>query len=146
MNISFKTKIRYNGKDFSSVDELPPEIRAVYERALANRANKLMSTGTKVVTQLVVNGHEVESTKELSEDEQKLYADAMQLLKDSGDLGATAAQSATKPLSAASIVSATTPVSAPIETGWLTANQKKLVAIVAGLILIAVLIAIRFRT
>jgi hypothetical protein len=134
MNFSFKTKIRYNGKDFSSVDELPPEIRAIYERAVANRTNKLMSTGTKVLTQLVVNGHEVGSTKELSEDEQKLYADAMQLLKDSGtgNLGATPAQPVP------------TPVSAPIETGWLTANQKKLVAIVAGLILIAVLVAIRF--
>jgi hypothetical protein len=142
MNISFKTKIRYNGQEFSSVDQLPPEIRAIYERALANRPNKLMSTGTKVVTRLVVNGHEVGSTKELSEDEQKIYADAMQLLKDSatGDLGATAAQSATKPLPAVSNVSVTTPVSAPIETGWLTANQKKLVAIVAGLILIAVLV------
>ena len=150
MNISFKTKIRYNGKDISSVDELPPEIRAIYERALANRSNKLMSTGTKVVTRLVVNGHEVESTKELSEDEQKIYADAMQLLKDggTGNLVATAAQSATttKPLPVASSVSVTTPGSAPIETGWLTANQKKLVAIVAGLILIAVLvIAVWFR-
>ena len=146
MNISFKTKIRYNGKDFSSVDELPPEIRAIYERALANRSNKLMSTGSKVVTQLVVNGHEVGSTKELSEDEQKVYADMMQLLKDSGtgDFGVTAAQSATKPLPVASIASVTTPGSVPIETGWLTTNQKKLVAIVAGLILIAVLVAIRF--
>ena len=137
MNISFKTKIRYNGKDFSSVDELPPEIRAIYERALANRPNKLMSTGTKVVTRLVVNGHEIGSTKELSENEQKIYADVMQLVKDSGtgDLGATAAQAATKP------------VSAPIETGWLTANQKKLVVVVAGLILIAVVvIAVWFRS
>jgi small neutral amino acid transporter SnatA (MarC family) len=33
-----------------------------------------------------------------------------------------------------------------IETGWLTANQKKLVAIVAGLILIVLLVAIRFRS
>jgi hypothetical protein len=150
MNISFKTKIRYNGKDFSSVDELPPEIRAIYERALANRPNKLMSTGKKVVTRLVVNGHEVGSTKELSEDEQKIYADAMQLLKDSGtgDLGTTAAQSAmaTKPLPVVSNIPVTAPVSAPIETGWLTANQKKLVVIVAGLILIvALVIAVWFR-
>ena len=149
MNISFKTKIRYNGKDFSSVDELPPEIRAIYERALANRPNKLMSTGTKVVTRLVVNGHEVESTKELSEDEQKIHADAMQLLEDSGtgDLGTTAAPSATQPLPVVSKIPVTTPVSAPIETGWLTANQKKLVVIVAGLIVIAVVvIAVWFRS
>jgi hypothetical protein len=146
MNITFKTKIRYNGKDFSSVDELPPEIRAIYERALANRPNKLMSTGTKVLTQLLVNGHEVESTKELSEDGQKLYADAMQLLKDGGtsDLGTTPAQSATRPLPVASMMAVMTPVSAPIEAGWLTANQKKLVVIVGGMILVAaVIIALR---
>ena len=149
MNIGVTTKIRYNGQEFSSVDQLPPEIRAIYERALANRPNKLASTGTKVLTRLVVNGHEVGSTKELSEAEQKIYADAMQLLKDSatGDLGATAVQSATRPLPVASNISVTTPVSAPIETGWLTANQKKLVAIVAGLISIAVLvIAVWFRS
>jgi hypothetical protein len=146
MNISFKTKILYNGKDFSSVDELPPEIRAIYERALANRSNKLMSTGNKVLTQLVVNGHEVESTKELSEDAQKLYADAMQLLrvKDSasrgGELNDNCSDAgAISPI--ASTQSATTPSSGPsprqAEIGWLTANQKKLVAIVAGLVLIA---------
>jgi hypothetical protein len=111
MNIGVTTKIQYNGQEFSSVDQLPPEIRAIYERALANRPNKLMSTGTKVVTRLVVNGHELGSTKELSEDEQKLYADVMQLVKDSGsgDLGTTAAQSAMKPLPVASIESVTTP-------------------------------------
>ena len=149
MNISFKTKILYNGEEFSSVDQLPSEIRAIYERALANRPNKLASTGTKVLTRLVVNGHEVGLTKELSGAEQKIYADAMQLLKDSAttDLGATAAQSATisKQLPVISNVSVTTPVSAPIETGWLTANQKKLVAIVAGLILVLV-IAVWFRS
>ena len=147
MNITFKTKIRYNGKDFSSVDELPPEIRAIYERALANRPNKLMSTGTKVVTRLVVNGHEVESTKELSEDEQQIYADTMQLLRvkscasRGGELNDNCSD-ATPPGSVSPIAS---PQAA--ETGWLTANQKKLVAIVAGLILIAVLvIAVWFRS
>jgi hypothetical protein len=83
MNISFKTKILYNGQEFSSVEQLPSEIRAIYKRALANRPNKLASTGTKVLTRLVVNGHEVGLTKELSEAEQKIYADAMQLVKDS---------------------------------------------------------------
>jgi hypothetical protein len=147
MNISFKTKIRYNGQEFSSVDQLPPDIRAIYERALANKG-KSMSTGTKVSTRLVVNGREVGSTDEMSEAEQKLYADVMQLVKEGAtkDLGPTTAQSATitKSLPEAPNVSMTTPGSVPSETGWLTANQKKLVAVVAGLILIAVLaIAVR---
>jgi hypothetical protein len=156
MNISFKTKILYNGKEFSSVDELPPEIRAIYERALANRQNKLMSTGTKVLTQLVVNGHEVQSTKELSEDAQKLYTDAMQLLRvkscasRGGELNDNRPDT-TPPGSMSPIASnepAATPSSGPsptvAEIGWLTPNQKKLVVIVAGLILIAaVIIALR---
>jgi len=154
MNISFKTKIRYNGKDFSSVDELPPEMRAIYERALANRSNKLMSAGTKVVTQLVVNGHEVESTKELAEDEQKLCADAMQLLRvkscasRGGELNDNRSDTTPSMPSTAATQSAGVPSSGPspqpIETGWLTANQKKLVAVVAGLILVsAVIVALR---
>jgi hypothetical protein len=144
MNISFKTKIRYNGKDFSSIDELPPEIRATYERALANRSNKLISTGTKVLTQLVVNGHEVESTKELSEDEEKIYAEAMQLLRikscasPDGRLNDDRSN-ATPPGSVSPIAS---PQAA--EIGWLTPKQKKLVAIVAGLIVVAaIIIALR---
>ena len=151
MNISFKTKIRYNGQEFSSVDQLPPDIRVIYERALANKG-KLMSTGTKVSTRVVVNGREVGSTDEMSEAEQKLYADVMQLVKDGAtkDLGPTPAQSATiaRSLPEAPNVSMMTPaapVSPSIEDGWLTANQKKLVAVVAGLILIAVLaFAVRF--
>ena len=144
MNITFKTKIRYNGKDFSSVDELPPEIQAIYERALANRPNKLMSTGTKVVTRLVVNGHEVESTKELSEDEQKIYADTMQLLRVKSC--ASRGGELNDNRSGATPPGSVSPIASPQagETGWLTANQKKLVAIVAGLILIAV-VAIALR-
>lgn len=144
MNISFKTKIRYNGKDFSSVDELPPEIRATYERALANRSNKLMSTGTKVLTQLVVNGHEVESTKELSEDEQKIYADAMQLLRVKSC--ASRGGALNDNLSNTTPPGSVSPIASPqaAEIGWLTPKQKKLVAIVTGLILVAaIIIALR---
>src|ERR1051326_4947507 len=90
MKISVTTKV--NTKKFSSVDELPPDLRAIYERALANGLagkSSISSTGPQVSTRLVVNGHEVGSTEELSEAKQKLYADACQLLKDSGATTAT---------------------------------------------------------
>ena len=32
-NISVKTKIRVNGQDYGSVNDMPPEVRQAYERA-----------------------------------------------------------------------------------------------------------------
>jgi len=34
-NISVKTKIRVNGQDYASVEDMPPHIRQAYERAMA---------------------------------------------------------------------------------------------------------------
>src|SRR5437762_2550192 len=35
MKIDVKTKIKYKGQEYSSVEELPPEVRAAYEKAMA---------------------------------------------------------------------------------------------------------------
>jgi hypothetical protein len=41
VSITLKTKIRYNGQEYSSPSQLPPEIRAAYENALRESGSKL---------------------------------------------------------------------------------------------------------
>lgn len=135
MKIRFTTKIRSNTQKFSSVDELPPDIREICEQALANGPGKLTSTGPKISTRLVVNGREVEPTKEMSEAEQKLFSDVLQLLKGAGaakDPAATTVQS----------TSIAAPEQAPVETGWLTKTQWKLIMVMIGLAAMALALAL----
>jgi len=35
MKVNLKTKIKYKGQEYSSVEELPPEARSAYEKAIA---------------------------------------------------------------------------------------------------------------
>ena len=35
MKVSVKTRIVVNGEEYGSVEELPPEVRAIYEKAMA---------------------------------------------------------------------------------------------------------------
>lgn len=57
VNVSIKRKITVNGKEYSSVDELPPDIRALYDQAMA-------SSGKKVtVRKITINGVDVAQTR-----------------------------------------------------------------------------------
>ena len=35
MNVKIKTKIRYKGQEYSDPNQLPPEVRAAYEKSMA---------------------------------------------------------------------------------------------------------------
>ena len=138
MKISVTTKV--NTKKFSSVDELPPDLRAIYERALANGLagkSSISSTGPQVSTRLVVNGHAVGSTEELSEAKQKLYADACQLLKDSG--ATTATGSPTVGNTANDRVNLRNAVNSE---GWMTKKQWTLILVVILSLGVALAIAL----
>lgn len=137
MKISFTTNV--NTKKFSSVDELPPDVRAIYDRALANGLagkSSVSTTGPKVSTRLVVNGHEVSSTEELSEAERKLYADVCQLLKDAPATTTDPAAMVTQSASADRVNlrdaagRVKLPHAATDSEGWLTKKQWMLVLLV----------------
>ena len=52
VNINVKTKITINEKEYSSLDELPPKLRKVYDQALANQADspQMQINGSSKVT------------------------------------------------------------------------------------------------
>ena len=38
MKLNVKTKIRYNGQEYSDPNQLPPEVRAAYQKAMRKRS------------------------------------------------------------------------------------------------------------
>src|SRR5436853_6639609 len=80
MKINLKTKIKYNGQEYSSVEELPPEGRSAFEKAIAE------NRGT-VSSKIVFNGQEYASPEQMPTAERQLYEDAMKLTHDSGAVG-----------------------------------------------------------
>src|SRR5438874_11555210 len=79
MKINLKTRINYNGQEYSSVDELPPEARSAYEKAIA-------AEGATVSTKIVFNGRAYASPEQMPAAERQLYEDAMKLAHDSGGM------------------------------------------------------------
>ena len=112
MNIRIKSKIRYNGQEYSSPRELPAEVRAAYDKAMRNPA--------AVTTQkIVINGHEFAGEADMPASEKRLYDDVLALIQDNGEVTLPA-----------------TRLSEP----WLTAGQTRLVVLLAGLLVLAALV------
>src|SRR2546423_14721314 len=78
VNITIKSKIRYNGKEYSSLGDLPAEARAAYERAMRAGPN------VAVARKIVINGQEFANQSDMPADQKKNYDDVMALLRDNG--------------------------------------------------------------
>lgn len=79
MKINVKTKIHYNGRDYSDVSALPPDVRAAYEEAMSG------DTGAKsnptVKRKFVVNGEEYASAAEMPENVRRLCEDVLSVME-----------------------------------------------------------------
>jgi len=112
MKINLKTKIKYKGQEYSSVEELPPEARSAYEKAMA-------PGGASANTKIIFNEREYASAEEMPTAERQLYEDALKLAADSRTV---------------------VPAPQNASTGLLTAAQWRLVLLFAVLLLIALII------
>ena len=70
MKINVKTRIKYKGQEYSSVEELPPEVRAAYEKAMA-------TGGASFNTKIVFNGQEYASLDQMPAAQRQLYEVAL---------------------------------------------------------------------
>ena len=77
VSISLKSKIRYNGKEYSSPAELPPDVRLAYERALHEGVIK---------KNFVVNGEQFANEEAMPPDVQKLCEDVMSVIENNGEV------------------------------------------------------------
>src|SRR3712207_6462700 len=81
MFVSFDTKIRYKGREYACLDEIPTAIRRPLDRAL----QRLNGTGTRHVSahlnsRILVNGRAVSSPTQLPPAERKMVEEALQPL------------------------------------------------------------------
>jgi 2-phospho-L-lactate guanylyltransferase (CobY/MobA/RfbA family) len=114
MKINVKRKIKYKGQEYSSVEELPPEVRAAYEKAMA-------TSGASVSTKIVFNGQEYASLDQMPAAERQLYEDALKLTHDTEAIAIAPARKAGT-------------------AALLTNRQRQLVLLFAVLVVIAVII------
>lgn len=109
VNIRIKSKIRYNGQEYSSPRDLPADARAAYDKAM--RAPALVAAH-----KIVINGQEFANETDMPAGEKKIYDDVLALIQDNGEV---------------------TLPTAPQAESFLTAGQTKLVALLAGLLVLA---------
>ncbi len=78
VSITLKSKIRYNGQEYSSPAELPPDVRTAYEKALHE--------GVVVKKKFVVNGQSFASEDAMPSDVRKLCEDVMGVIENNGEV------------------------------------------------------------
>ena len=77
MSITLKSKIRYNGQEYSSPAELPPEVRMAYEKALHDGGVK---------KKFVFNGQQFADEEAMPPDVRKLCDDVMGVIENNGEV------------------------------------------------------------
>jgi hypothetical protein len=82
MTVRFKTKIRFNGHEYASADEMPASVREAYTRAVGETA--VLRSGARLAGKLnakvIVNGKEFSSPGDLPVAERRLLQDALAAL------------------------------------------------------------------
>jgi len=77
INVVFKTRIKFNGKEYGSADEMPVDIRQTYEQALAAMADPGHAKGIVVHAQtsskINFNGTEYDSAEHMPPDVRRTY-------------------------------------------------------------------------
>jgi len=77
VSITLKSKIRYNGQEYSSPAELPPDVRLAYEKALHDGAVK---------KKFVFNGEPFANEEAMPADVRKLCDDVMGVIENNGEV------------------------------------------------------------
>lgn len=86
--ITIKTKLRVNGREYASVDDLPPDLRRAYAHAVAHGsdAHDLTQPGGDVTlgipahSRIVFNGREYADVSQMPQEVRKLYDDVLATL------------------------------------------------------------------
>lgn len=75
VKFNVKTRIKVNGIEYSSPDEMPEDVRAKYEKALAQRG--LPNTHIKSSSKITFNGQTFNSAEEMPPDIRRIYESVM---------------------------------------------------------------------
>jgi hypothetical protein len=92
MSVKFdvKYKFKVNGKEYSSLDEMPAPIRETYEKAVANKEGIEQGAIASVTAgKIMFNGQEYASVDSMPADVRQMYETIMKTIK-SGEISAAA--------------------------------------------------------
>jgi hypothetical protein len=82
VKFNFKAKIRVNGKEYASAEEMPAKIREAYARAVGDTS--VLRSGARLAAKLnariTFNGVEYNSPNEMPAEERRLYQDTLAAL------------------------------------------------------------------
>lgn len=82
MTVRFNTKIRFNGREYASADEMPASVREAYTRAVGETS--VLRAGARLAGKLnakvIVNDREFSSMGELPVAERRVLQDALAAL------------------------------------------------------------------
>jgi hypothetical protein len=142
-NINIRRKIVVNGREYSSVEEMPEDVRRAFERAMAGASGGDLAG---VRPRIVFNGREYASVDQMPEDVRRLYDDAMSMVEDNEGAEAVAKRAferAPAPLGPDGGSRVPLPSAAPIEVGG--APGSTLVRLVmAGIVILMLLGALYY--
>ena len=151
-SIMVKTKIRLNGQEYSGVEEMPAEIRLLYERALAavagggdgsllkSIAGSTSATASAALsTKIVFNGQEYASVEQMPAAVRRLYEDVIATIETAEKSGAGAPASAGPASAGAPLFGSAPRSSATIEP--LRAESTSMRLVIAGAVMAALLLA-----
>jgi hypothetical protein len=86
ININIKTKVRFNGQDYDSVEAMPPDIRQKFEKIMAGMQKP---DGSRVVIQtskkVVFNGQEYAGVEAMPEEVRRQYHQIMNTIDKDGN-------------------------------------------------------------
>lgn len=157
-----KTKIVYNGKEYSSLDELPPEAREAFERAgsaltdknrdgvpdiLEGRPGEMnvsVTTLSQHDRKIVFNGREYSSPDELPPEARAAYRQAMEQLDKDAD-GVPDLVQETFKLKTASPerrASLTFPTTSSVTSDEAAASSRRWIILLAGAVIILLGVAL----
>jgi hypothetical protein len=71
MALTVKKKIIVNGQEYHSLDELPPDVKALYDQAMASGTEKA------TMRRIVLNGRDIDGIDELPPEARQMITDAL---------------------------------------------------------------------
>ena len=73
-NVNVKRKFKVNGKEYNSIEEMPPDIRNAFEKAMALQAGSGQQANPATMqTKIIFNGTEYQSIDAMPQDVRQLY-------------------------------------------------------------------------
>jgi len=74
VNVNVKRKFKINGKEYNSIDEMPPDIRNAFEKAMASQSGSGQQINPATMqTKIIFNGTEYQSIDAMPQDVRQLY-------------------------------------------------------------------------